>query len=92
MAMMVSSPPNLVGSNVFTAAYCMECLNIMGKDPNRDWRVPLDPYEPWRLTATLEGMWPRVPLDHTGPRRLLPFRSGLVPVSLSSLIAYNVLT
>ncbi|PKI61316.1 hypothetical protein CRG98_018307 [Punica granatum] len=36
----------------------------LGLDRSR--RARLDPRGPWELTTTLEGMWPRAPLDHTG--------------------------
>ncbi|OWM82778.1 hypothetical protein CDL15_Pgr008659 [Punica granatum] len=41
---------------------------MTGKGLDRSRRARLDPREPRELTATLEGMWPRAPLDHTGPR------------------------
>ncbi|PKI58626.1 hypothetical protein CRG98_020981 [Punica granatum] len=52
---------------------------MAGKGLDRDRRTSLDSCEPQGLTATLEEMWPRVPLDHTSLRRLLPFRNGSVP-------------
>ncbi|PKI75884.1 hypothetical protein CRG98_003718 [Punica granatum] len=61
---------------------------MTGKDPNRGRRNSLDPCEPWKLTAFLEGMWPRASLDHTRPGSLLPPRVGPIPVfsSISLLV------
>ncbi|PKI61742.1 hypothetical protein CRG98_017854 [Punica granatum] len=51
-----------------------------GKDLDRRRRGRLGPCEPWKLTAIPQGMWPRVSLDHTGPRKPLPSQNRLVPV------------
>ncbi|PKI73413.1 hypothetical protein CRG98_006183 [Punica granatum] len=51
--------PRLFSSNIEAS--------MTGKDPNWGRRNPPDSCESWKLIATLGGMWPRAPLDHTSP-------------------------
>ncbi|PKI63038.1 hypothetical protein CRG98_016562 [Punica granatum] len=65
---------------VVPTSFSPHCHCRCSRDPNRVRRGHLDLCEPWKLSAILDGMWPRASLDYTSPRNLLSPRNGLVPV------------
>ncbi|PKI76476.1 hypothetical protein CRG98_003125 [Punica granatum] len=62
---------------------CMRFISMAGIGLDRDRRTSLDSCEPRGLTAILGELWPRVPLDHTGPRWFPPFRNEPVSAFLA---------
>ncbi|PKI51047.1 hypothetical protein CRG98_028572 [Punica granatum] len=85
-AIAVSPSPKLVDSHVSNIVDHVQHVSMMGKGPNRVQRGHLDPCKPWKLSAILDGMWPRASLDYTSPRNPLSPQNGLVPVFLHFVI------